>query len=139
MNRREMMGRDSLTQTWMAIAGIVLLLVGALGFIQNPIVYSRDSLLLTDSIHNIVHIATGLLALYIAFGMRGEQQINATIGFGILYVVIFAAVLISPTLFGIFSVASNTPIHVVHAALAVVSLGVGYMARNAASTRTTSR
>ena len=139
MNRREMMGRDSLTQTWMALAGIVLLVVGALGFIQNPIVYSRDALLLTDSVHNIVHIATGLLALYIAFGMRGEQQINATIGFGILYVVIFAAVLISPTLFGIFSVAASTPLHVIHAALAVVSLGVGYMARNAAATTRTSR
>jgi hypothetical protein len=86
-----------------------------------------------------VHIATGLLALYIAFGMRGEQQINATIGFGILYVVIFAAVIISPNLFGLFSVASNTLIHVVHAALAVVSLGVGYMARNAATTTRTSR
>lgn len=134
------MGRDSLTQTWMALAGIVLIVVGALGFIQNPIVYSADALLLTDSVHNIVHLATGLVALYIAFGLRGEQQINATIGFGILYVVIFAAVLISPNLFGIFSVASNSLIHVVHAALAVVSLGVGYMARNAASTTpTTSR
>ena len=134
MNRREMMGRDSLTQTWMALAGVVLLLVGALGFIQNPIVYSADALLLTDSVHNIVHLATGALALYIAFGLRGEQQINATIGFGILYVVIFAAVVVSPNLFGLFGVTANTPLHVIHAALAVVSLGVGYMARNTAST-----
>ena len=135
MNRRETVGRDSLTQTWMALAGIVLLLVGVLGFIQNPIVYSRDALLLTDTLHNVVHIATGALALFIAFGMRGEQQINATIGFGILYVVIFAAVLLSPNLFGLFSVPANAPLHVIHAALAVVSLGVGYMARNAATSR----
>lgn len=136
VNRSDMMGRDGLTQMWMALAGIVLVAVGLLGFISNPIVYSVDALLLTDNIHNIVHIATGLLALYIAFGLRGESQINATIGFGILYVVIFAAVLISPNLFGIFSVAANTPIHVVHAAVAVVSLGVGYMARNSAAART---
>ena len=135
MNRRDAMGRDGLTQTWMALAGIVLVAVGLLGFIQNPIVYSTDALLLTDTLHNVVHIATGVLALIIAFGMRGEQQINATIGFGILYVAIFAAVLISPTLFGLFSVAANAAIHVVHAALAIVSLGVGYMARNSATSR----
>ena len=72
---------------------------------------------------------TGLVALYIAFGLRGDQQVNAVIGFGILYVIIFVAVLLSPTLFGIFSVAANGPIHLIHAAVAVVSLAVGYMAR----------
>ena len=46
-----------------------------------------------------------------------------------LYVIIFVAVLLSPTLFGLFSVAANAPIHVVHAAVAVVSLAVGLMAR----------
>ena len=46
-----------------------------------------------------------------------------------LYAIIFVAVLLSPTLFGIFSVAANAPLHVIHAAVAVVSLAVGYMAR----------
>jgi hypothetical protein len=51
-------------------------------------------------------------------------------GFGILYVVIFVAVLVSPSLFGLFSVPANAVVHVIHAALAVVSLGVAYMARS---------
>ena len=37
--------------------------------------------------------------------------------------------LASPNLFGIFKVSANAPIHVIHAAVAVVSLAVGYMAR----------
>ena len=116
----------------MAIVGVVLVLTGLLGFIQNPIAYSSDAMLIVDNVHNVVHLATGALALFIAFGLRGEQQINATLGFGILYVVIFLANVISPNLFGLFSVPANTPIHVVHAAVAVVTLAVGYMARNTA-------
>ena len=55
------------------------------------------------------------------------------IGFGILYVIIFVAVLASPTLLGIFSVAANGPIHLIHAVVAVVSLAVGYMARTSSA------
>jgi len=72
---------------------------------------------------------TGALALYIAFGLRGVSQASATIGFGILYAIIFVVVLLSPTLFGLFTYAANTYLHVIHLALAVVSLVVGYMAR----------
>jgi hypothetical protein len=45
-----------------------------------------------DNVHNVVHLLTGLMALVIAFGLRGEQQANAVIGFGILYTIIFFAV-----------------------------------------------
>ena len=133
---RSMVGRnDSLVQGWATLAGIVLILTGLLGFIQNPIAYSRDAILIVDNVHNIVHLLTGALALGIAFGTKGEQQVNAVLGFGILYVGIFVLNLVSPNLFGLFSVPANTPIHVVHAAVAVVSLGVGYMARTAATAR----
>ena len=43
--------------------------------------------------------------------------------------VIFVAVLLSPTLFGLFKVEANAAIHVIHGAVAVVSLAVGYLAR----------
>ena len=119
-----------LAKTWIAIAGAVLVLVGILGFIPNPLVGNADGALVpTDALHNIVHFGTGLLALYIAFGLSGGSLVNGVIGFGVLYVVIFLSVLVSPTLFGLFSVSANVVLHVIHAALAVVSLAVGYMAR----------
>lgn len=124
------MSNNSLAMGWAAVAGLVLLLAGALGFLNTPLAGSGENALLrTDTVHNIVHLLTGLLALGIAFGLKGQQQVNAVIGFGVLYVIIFVAVLVSPNLFGIFSVQANAPIHVVHAAVAVVSLGVGLMAR----------
>ena len=128
------MSNTNTTMGWAALAGIVLVAAGVLGFLNTSIAGTADNALLrVDTVHNIVHILTGLVALYIAFGLKGEQQVNAVIGFGILYVIIFAAVLASPNLFGIFSVAANAPLHVIHAAVAVVSLGVGYMARGASS------
>ena len=125
-----MNNNNSLVMGWAAVAGIVLVLAGLVGFLNTPLAGSgENALLATDSVHNIVHLLTGLLALGIAFGLKGQQQVNAVIGFGVLYVIIFVAVLASPTLFGIFSVAANAPINVIHATVAVVSLGVGLMAR----------
>ena len=126
------MRNAGLAQQWMALAGIVLVAVGLLGFISNPIVGAdAGALVRTNSLHNVVHLATGLLALYIAFGLRGANQVNATIGFGVLYVVVFLATLLSPTLFGLFGDApARANEHVIHLALAVGSLAVGSMARS---------
>lgn len=124
----------STAKMWATLAGIVLVVVGLLGFIDNPLVGSAEGALVpTDALHNIVHLATGAIALAIAFGTSGKQQVDAVLGFGILYVVIFVAVLVSPTLFGLFTVPANAAIHVIHAALAVVSIGVAMMARNEAA------
>jgi len=124
------MRNGNLVQGWMTLAGIVLVVVGLFGFINNPLVGSQaNALIPTDAIHNIVHLTTGLVALYIAFGLRGENQVNGAIGFGILYVVILLAVVVSPTLFGLFAIPANIVLHLIHVTLAVVSLAVGYMAR----------
>ena len=130
------MRNGNLVQGWMALAGIVLVAVGVLGFINNPLVGAApDALVRTNTVHNIVHLATGLIALYIAFGLRGEAQANGAIGFGVLYVVIFLALIVSPELFGLFADAPARPNeHLIHAALAIVSLAVGYMARNRSAT-----
>jgi hypothetical protein len=80
--------------------------------------------------HNLVHILTGAIALAIASGTRGLQLANGLLGFGALYAVVAVLLIVDPTLFGIFSDApTNAADHVLHAALAVVSLGLGYMLR----------
>lgn len=121
----------NMVKTWATLAGIVLVAVGLLGFLDTQLIGSAEGALIpTDALHNIVHLGTGALALAIAFGTSGKQQVDAVLGFGILYVVIFVAVLVSPTLFGLFSVPANVVIHVIHAAVAAVSIGVAMMARN---------
>jgi hypothetical protein len=123
------MNNATLAQWWAIIAGAVLVLVGVLGFIPNPIVGGANALLTTDTLHNIVHLGTGVLALFVYTRTTGNAKANALIGFGILYAAIFVLVLASPTLFGLFAVPANAPLHVIHFALAAVSIGVGVMAR----------
>lgn len=120
---------DSLAQGWMTLAGIVLIAVGLLAFVNNPLVGNGDALIPTGTVHNLVHLVTGLIALYIAFGLRGLARANGTIGFGVLYAVIFILVVASPSLFGLFQYAANIYLHVIHFGLAAVSLVVGYGAR----------
>lgn len=131
MMRSDDLASAGAARGWMILAGVVLIAVGLLGFVSNPLVGPGDALIPTGTVHNLVHIVTGLLALYIAFGLRDIDQASGVIGFGLLYLVIFVVVLLSPTLFGLFDFAANVYLHVIHATLAVVSLALGYMARGA--------
>ena len=125
-----------IARTWMIVAGLALIAGGLIGFIPgNPIASdSPDALLRVNAIHNVVHIATGALALLIAFGTHGETLANGTIGFGVLYAIVTVLLVVDPTLFGLFADApTNTADHVLHAVLAIVSIAVGYMARQRTS------
>ena len=131
-------GNYGLAQGYAALVGAVLVIVGLLGFINNPIV-GPNGLFVTDTVHNIVHIVTGAIALYIAFGLRGEQQANGVIGFGILYLIVFLLLLLSPTMFGLLQRPVNAADHVLHAALGVVSIAVGYLAKQSSERAATTR
>jgi hypothetical protein len=118
-------------QAYAAIAGVVLVLVGLLGFLNTPIV-GENGFFATDALHNIVHTVTGLYGLYVAFGLRGSAQVQGMLIFAILYLVILVVVFLSPTLFGLFSVPANAPLHVVHAALAVAGFATYFLGRQVA-------
>ena len=117
---------------WMIVVGVALLAAGLLGFVAgNPIASSDpNALFRVNAAHNVVHIITGLLALGSGFGLRGETLANATIGFGVMYALVFVLLVVDHSLFGLFADApANVADHVLHLALAVVSIAVGYMAR----------
>jgi hypothetical protein len=124
-------------QGWITLVGVALVAVGLLGYIENPIVGKASGALVgTNEVHNAVHLATGLLALYIAFGTRGFHLANGVIGFGLLYAVIFGAALISPNLFGLFGGhEADQKVHTLHGAVALVSLAVGFAARTETASR----
>jgi hypothetical protein len=115
-----------------ALVGIVLVAVGLLGFISNPIVGDGNAIFLTGTVHNIVHLATGALAFGIAFVLPAGQPVNGVIGFGVLYAVIFVALIVSPNLFGLLSYPVNLADQLLHIGLAVVSFAVAWMARSGA-------
>ena len=78
-----------IARTWMLIVGVALLAAGLLGFVDNPIVSQReDALFHVDTLHNVIHILTGLIALFIGASLRGRALAQATIAFGVAYLLV---------------------------------------------------
>lgn len=120
-----------MAKAYIIVVGVILVLSGLAGFVDNPIVGdpANEPILATDALHNIVHLATGLLGLWIGLGMAGDRVARGVIWFGWLYIVLFVVLLLSPDLFGLLTVDVNNADHFLHGALGVVSLLVGFVAR----------
>jgi len=72
-------------KTGAIIWGLVFLAVGALGFIDNPIVGdSENAIFHADTMHNCVHLVSGALFLLFALAAPGSAK-GFLILFGIIY------------------------------------------------------
>ena len=125
-------GGRSLAQLFCLVTGIVLVLVGILGFFVNSMFnsgpgVSGDELIIfeVNGWHNIVHLATGAFLLFMAASAR--TAILGALIFGVLYVVV--------TLYGFIDgddvltiVPINTADNFLHLALAIVAIAVGLAA-----------
>ena len=129
------LGELGLARGYAALIGVILVVVGVAGFFDNPIVGDPDAapLFVTGTVHNMVHLATGFLALYVAFATVGRAQATAVIGFGVLYLVIAGLLFLSPNLFGVLGPSpgynANAMDQLLHLALGFVSIAVGVVAR----------
>ncbi len=135
------MDNEQLGRSWMVFAGVALLGAGLIGFLSgNPIASESESALFrVNAAHNVVHLLTGGIALAIGLGTRGLQLANGLIGFGVLYALVAVLLIVDPSFFGIFADApANAGDHVLHAALAIVSIALGYMLRQRADSRSSS-
>jgi hypothetical protein len=110
------------------VFGIVFVLVGVLGFFQNPLV-GDGKYFHTDTIHNVVHLVIGIVLL-IASSMGSRTSALWLKIFGVVYIVLFINGLISEsgTLLGF--VASNSHDTWLHLVLGVVLLLVGFTAKD---------
>ena len=104
------------------IIGIVLLVVGVLGFIPNPLV-SSTGLFMVNTAHNLVHLVSGAVIL------AGVYSFGSALGLkivGVVYAVIaiLGLVMGGDMLLGV--IAMNMADHWLHVALAVVILLAGF-------------
>ena len=122
----------SVQEMYAMAIGAVLVLVGLLGFVSNPLVGVTSSASATSPIfganlaENVLHILVGALGLW--FGYSGAAKgYNMWLGIGAA-VVGLAGLSFVPTLpdllFNVFSI--NNQITYLHLVIAVVSLGVAY-------------
>jgi hypothetical protein len=104
----------------MYVIGVVFILAGLLGFVNDPILGILD----VDAIHNIIHIATGVLAL--VFASQGEAQGRRFfLIFGIVYalVTILGFITGDGKVLGLFVV--NMADNVFHLLVTIVFLVIG--------------
>ena len=106
------------------VIGIVFIAVGILGFIPNPIV-SANGLFAVNTLHNIVHLASGVAVLagvYTAFGAGMALKIIGAV-YGLVAIL---GLLMGPgMLLGLVHI--NAADNWLHVALAVVILAAGFL------------
>jgi len=111
---------NSLTKTVTWVLGVVLLLTGLLGFVNDPVLGIFE----VDNVHNIVHLLSGIVAILAVSSGESYARLFLII-FGIVYgLVTILGFLNGSSILGLFVI--NDADNYLHAAIALVCLGVGF-------------
>lgn len=106
------------------IAGAVLLLVGILGFVMNPIL----GIFHVNLLHNLVHLLSGAVLLAVAFMNNGANARMTLLVLGVVYAIVailgFVAVDVTEGLLTEGGSANLMPDNILHLLLAVVFIAV---------------
>lgn len=117
-----------MAKTLAIVFGAVFVLVGVLGFVDNPLVGSMG-LFETDTAHDLVHVVIGAVLLFVAFTAPQKSATWLKI-FGVVYLLLavlgFLMVPEGGELLGL--VAMNHADHWLHVGLAIALLIAGVVA-----------
>ncbi len=103
------------------VLGVVLILVGVIGFVNNPVM----GLFAVDTMHNLVHILTGALLLYAGYAGGSIMRRIAQV-LGIVYLLVTILGFVAPDMANRL-MAINGADNILHALLTIVFLGIGFM------------
>ncbi len=112
------------------VFGIVFVIFGVLGFINNPIVGRPETnpIFLTNAIHDLVHLLIGVVLL-LASSKGNKASTTALKVFGVIYLVLFLNGLIdSEKLLGF--IPQNVADTYLHIVLAIILLIAGFAAKD---------
>jgi hypothetical protein len=105
------------------VLGIVFLIVGALGFVPNPIV-SPDGIFVVNAMHNWIHIGSGIVLLLGAYSPLGAAMALRVVG--IIYAIVAVLGFVMPGDMLLGMIAMNMADHWLHVVLAIVILFAGF-------------
>lgn len=106
------------------IVGVVLTLVGIIGF------FTKGSLLVfgLNTLHNVVHLVTGLLALAAGFSLGGEWAGTYNKAFGSVYVIVgILGIAATDLMAGLL--ATNMADNILHLVLGFILFDVGFFGK----------
>ena len=105
------------------VIGIVFLIVGALGFVPNPIV-GPDGIFVVNATHNWIHIASGIVLLIGAYSALTPSLALKIIG--VVYGIVAVLGFLMPGDMMLGMVAMNAADRWLHVVLAIVILYAGF-------------
>lgn len=117
------------------VIGIVFLIVGALGFISNPIV-GPAGIFVTNTTHNWIHIGSGIVLLLGVYSSLGPSLALKIIGVVYGIVAVLGFVLPMPDGMMLGMIAMNMADKWLHVVLAIVILYAGFGLSEQAATAT---
>ena len=111
-------------KTFALILGIVLLLVGVLGFVGDGFGIVRNGIFGTNALQDGLHIIAGLIGIWI--GLKGEGPgYNMVLGWIALVLGVLGFIPTVDTMLANY-LNINTNISILHIVIGVVTLGVYY-------------
>lgn len=118
-------GVDSTQTATAAIVGTVLALMGAVGFVTDPVEGQLFGVFGVNAFHNAFHLGSGLLGIVVGFVAAGRYASLFNKLFGLVYLALFAVWFIVPEqMDALLNVGLADTL--LHLGLGVVLAGVGY-------------
>jgi Domain of unknown function (DUF4383) len=119
-----------MVRTYAQVVGIVLLVLGVLGLILGE--GQLGGQINIDIVEDFIHIVTGALLVYAAFGRIGAGQARSlAIGVGIFYLLVALLGFADPSLFGLLPTGYTVADNLIHLVIGLVLVAIGYGARSA--------
>lgn len=116
--------RNDLNRMTAMILGWVLLAVGLIGFVWDPVLGIFE----VDVVHNLVHLATGAFLLAGAYADHGARARTFNLTLGVVYLLVaLAGFVAGGSIAAIMDI--NMADHWLHLALGVALLGVAFASR----------
>jgi hypothetical protein len=119
------------------IVGVVVILIGVVGLILGD--QSLGGLLNIDILEDIIHLVTGGLLAYVGFAHRDEGLArNVVGGLGVVYLLVGVLGFVIPMLFGLLPHGYSIVDNLIHLALGVAGIVVGFLVPRRGTTASTS-
>lgn len=105
------------------VLGFVFIIVGVLGYIPNPI-FGPSGIFVTNQMHNLIHIASGIVLLIGAYSSLGSSMALKIVG--VVYAIVAILGFLMPGDMMLGMVAMNGADRWLHVVLAIVILYAGF-------------
>ncbi len=116
-----------MTKNVLYVLGAVFVIIGLLGFVNQPVLGIFE----VNTLHNLIHLASGILALIFA-GMAESQAKTFAVVMGVVYALVtILGFVLGGNVLGLFH--ANMAGNILHLVLAIVFLAVGLGGRSSSA------